>query len=128
MTSFFKKVFGNPRGEVNLSLPSSGKAGGSDNCDWADSEIPKAALSGLSATVTTGNNWSPDVVGYTPAAINYYRANGRAPCEAIVPQDMYINCPDMLHKYTSGNLVYGITATQISIKRHSAMTQTKNWP
>ncbi|HET6861957.1 MAG TPA: hypothetical protein VFH91_02890, partial [Pyrinomonadaceae bacterium] len=27
---------------------------------------------------------------------------GRAPCEAIVPQDMYINSTDILHKYTSG--------------------------
>lgn len=113
---------------VGRDIAESEGTGGSDNCDWPDSEIPKAHLTGLALTVTTGNNWGPDLVGYSPTAINYYRANGRAPCQAIVPQDMYISCPDMLHKYTSGNLVYGITATQISIKRHSAATQTKTWP
>jgi hypothetical protein len=113
---------------VGRDIAENDGTGGSDNCHWPDSEIPKAALTGLSATVTTGNKWGPDHVGYTPTSINYYRANGRAPCQAIVPQDMYISCPDMLHKYTSGNLVYGITATQISVKRHSAATQTKTWP
>jgi hypothetical protein len=113
---------------VGREIAENDGTGGSDNCDWPGSEIPKAHLSGGGWTVETGNTWKPDLVGYTPDAINYYRANGRAPCQAIVPQDMYISCPDILHKYTSGNLVYGITATQISIKRHSAATQTKIWP
>jgi len=74
--------------------------GGSVNCDWPQSEIPKAALSGGDWTVEAGNTWKPDLVGYKPVSINYYRANGCAAGQAIVPQDMYMNCPDGLHKYT----------------------------
>jgi len=103
-------------------------AGGSDTCDFQNSEIEKYKLTGLDATVTSGNHWGPDVVGYLTPAVTYYRQHGRAPCSATVVQDMYISCTDMLHKYTSGNLTVGITSTQVSSKRHSAAAVSTNWP
>jgi hypothetical protein len=102
--------------------------GGSDTCHFPGSMVQPAALSEGDWNVETGNNWGPDVVGYSANAINYYRANNRAPCTAVVPQIMTINCPDGYHQYTSGNLEYGIQATTISVKRHNAATQSKTWP
>ena len=37
-----------------------------------------------------GNSWGFDYVGYTAAAVKYYRAKGRAPCGTTVPQQMQI--------------------------------------
>ena len=101
--------------------------GGSDTCHFTNSTVPKAHTTGGSWTVDASQHWGPDAVGYFPAAINYYRANGRAPCQATVVQEMFIDCPDMLHQYTSGNLIYGITSTTITSGRHN-VSVSKTWP
>ena len=102
--------------------------GSTDNCYFQGSTVPKAATSGGTWTVSATNTWGPDLVGYLPAAITYYRSHGRAPCQATVVQDMFMTCPQQdLSKYTTGNLIYGIASNQITCGRHE-VSVTKNWP
>jgi hypothetical protein len=100
----------------------------SDSCFFEGSEISKYKISGLQATVTEGNQWKPDAVGFPTGAVTFYRNQGRAPCTATATQVMFITCQPTLSQYATGNLVVGITATQVSSKRHGAATQTKTWP
>jgi hypothetical protein len=100
----------------------------SDTCYFQGSTVMPYKVTGLDAPVTSGNHWSPDAVGFMTGAVTYYRNHGRAPCSATASQVMFISCPDILHQYATGNLVIGITSTQVSSKRHSAATQTKTWP
>ena len=78
-------------------------------------------------TVTEGNHWEPNA-GFSTGAVTYYRGQGRAPCTATATQVMNIDCRDRLYEYHHGDMTIGITATQVSSKRHTATTQTKNWP
>jgi len=100
----------------------------SDACHFQGSMVEPYKVTGLAATVTTGNKWQHDFVGRSTGAVTYYRQQGRAPCTAVATQVMFMDCPDMLHPYANGNLEVGITATTVSSKRHSAAAQSKTWP
>jgi hypothetical protein len=104
-----------------------GTTGNTDTCHFTGSEIAKYELTGLDATLTTGNKWEPDAIGYLTPAVTYYRAHNRAPCSATVQQNMFMDCPAMLTQYTTGPVTVGITSTDVSSKRHSAAAQTKAW-
>jgi len=104
-----------------------GTTGGTDNCHFTGSEIPKYELTGLDATVAAQNKWEPDAIGYKTPAVTYYREHNRAPCSATVTQNMFMDCPQILTQYATGPVTVGITATEVSSKRHSAAAQTKAW-
>lgn len=68
--------------------------GAADSCWFSGSIVKKTTgLFGGSWPVTSGNTWGPDSVGFTTAAIDYYRKQGRAPCAATVLQQMTIQSP-----------------------------------
>jgi hypothetical protein len=103
-------------------------AGNTDSCHFTGSIVPKAALSGGTWSVGSSNQWGPDYVGHQPAAVTYYRQQGRAPCGYNVAQNMLINCPsgsDIL--YAQHQQTYDITATQVTCGRNG-QSATRTWP
>jgi hypothetical protein len=123
----FNMTLTGPGTFVGRNIAENDGTGGTDTCHFQGSAIAKIGTTGGDWTVATGNTWGPDTVGYQASSITYYRQNGRAPCQATVVQEMFMDCPDMLHEYTSGNLIYGITATHITCGRHD-VSQSKQWP
>lgn len=72
--------------------------GGPDTCWWPGSAFAKfTAITGGTwavGSVADGhlkNEWGDDHVGWFKTAVDYYRAQGRAPCQTQFPQDMHIN-------------------------------------
>ncbi len=68
--------------------------GGVDTCWFINSERdPFNKVTGGTWTVQPANEWGPDVIGYSPVAVSYYRQQGRTPCSTGFYQRMVINCP-----------------------------------
>ena len=68
-------------------------ATGSDSCYFSGSPYAAfTAVSGGAWTVDPSNQYMYDTVGFPVSAVDYYRANGRAPCSATVYQNMFMTC------------------------------------
>ena len=107
--------------------------GGPDTCWFEGSERPKfTAVTGGTWTVAQGTNeWGPDKVGWSPASVTYYRAQGRAPCSTKFMQTMVIKCPndpqDLLRRpYVTQELGAAIGATTVSSTR-AGLTVTRSY-
>lgn len=102
--------------------------GGPDNCWFNGSAIsPQTAVTGGNWTVTSNNKWEFDYVGLSATTVNYYRAQGRAPCSVTVPQDMVINCSTAPLPYRSNTLGYVIGDTTVTSIRDGSQAQ-RTWP
>lgn len=68
--------------------------GGADTCHFAGSAFaPFTAITGGTWDVDGTNHWGDDFVGWFAPAVNYYRAQGRAPCFASFTQSMRVVRP-----------------------------------
>lgn len=104
--------------------------GGSDTCWFKGSAYaPFTKLSGGTWTVSAGNKWSFDYVGWLNPAIIYYRAQNRAPCGFTVHQQMKIKSPvdKNFVAYAKVNTLIGsFTKTTVTSQRAgSKATHTK---
>lgn len=114
--------------------------GGPDSCHFAGSVYGAfTAITGGTWAVGAGNVWGDDFVGWFPAAVTYYRAQGRAPCGTSFPQRMEINCPAGDQAYQTNTLGCAMTAPIPAMGPNPAVpgtvsstrsgnTQTRNWP
>ena len=92
--------------------------GGSDSCHFVGSAFaPFDAITGGTWPVGASNAWGADNVGWFVPAVTYYRTQGRAPCGAVLPQNMVIDCPSGAPFYTFNNLTADIGVTTVSSSR-----------
>gem|GEM_PF-2663771 len=102
-------------------------AGASDTCYFTGSAYDPAALSGGTWPVNSSNQWGPDLVGWFPGQVSYYRAQGRAPCSATIPQEMLIDCPRGPILYVTNTIGGDINATTV-VSRRAGSTVIRTWP
>ncbi len=101
--------------------------GGPDTCWFNGSTYASwTAITGGTWAVGANNVWGDDFVGWFSAAVNYYRAQGRAPCQTTFPQDMHINGQGS-PRYRTNTLSCGFTATNVWSTR-DGVTRNKAWP
>lgn len=102
--------------------------GGNETCFFVGSIYPhKTALTANSKwSVGPGNKWQADSIGWYPRPILYYRNQGRAPCEFVWTQKMFIICPSGNNEYKSHLIKAGFTATEVYSERDGQRT-TKYW-
>jgi hypothetical protein len=85
--------------------------GGPDTCYFpvaaASGRSPWISITGGLWTVSAGNIWAWDHVGWGWGNVNYYRANGRAPCQTTIPQRMVIDCGSGQVAYVTTTLAAG---------------------
>jgi hypothetical protein len=107
--------------------------GGPDTCWFPHgNRDPFTAVTGGTWQVNSANEWGADTVGWSPAAVTYYRAQGRAPCNTQFMQRMVINCPEdptgnLIRPYVTQQLGAGIGTTTVSSTR-AGQTQTRTYP
>lgn len=102
--------------------------GGPDTCYWTNSAWdPFDKVDGSTWTVTSGNQYKPDQVGYFPGVVAYYRNNGRAPCGTKFKQRMVIDCTTGPITFITNDLEASITATTVTSKR-AGVSASKNYP
>ena len=103
--------------------------GGNDTCWFAGSAyLPFDAITGGTWTVQASNIWGDDHVGWFPAAVTYYRNQGRAPCGTSFQQIMKINCPPFpTQQYTINTLTADIGVATVGSGR-DGQSATRNWP
>jgi hypothetical protein len=89
--------------------------------------------------VQAGNSWGVDSVGWSDApnlahglsygAITYYRIKKKVPCEAVVHQQMQIQCPDgtWVNYGPVNTLKEKIDTTTITNSKNG-IHQTKRYP
>jgi len=105
-----------------------GVGGGSDGCHFPGSFFaPATTLPGGTWPVNSSNQWGPDFVGWSANAVNYYRAQGRAPCSNTVPQEMVIDCPTGPILYATQTIGGAINATTV-VSRRGGSTAIRTWP
>ncbi|HXI25834.1 MAG TPA: Ig-like domain-containing protein [Pyrinomonadaceae bacterium] len=76
--------------------------GGPDTCYFNGSIVPEFThISGGTWPVSSGNAWGTDFIGWAPAAVLYYRENGRTPCGTFFTQRMVIDCGSGEITYTT---------------------------
>jgi hypothetical protein len=68
-----------------------------------------------------------DAVGWTPNAVEYYRDEGRAPCYAIIYQNMTIDCVEGNSVYAFNPLKITITETHVGSRRNNTEV-FRFWP
>ena len=96
---WYQQVSDSDGTDFSLSNVKEVNAGGAfDSCWFEGSMYPK--VTGITSirskqqwTISPGNIWGLDLVGWTEDAVNYYRSVGRAPCAFRVNQQMLISCP-----------------------------------
>ncbi len=105
--------------------------GGPDTCHFPNSEVPQfIKVSGGTWPVGSSNIWGPDVIGWSPFAVSYYRMQGKAPCGTKFNQTMSINCPGsnlLMRPYVTHQIEATIGTTQVSASR-AGQTHTRNYP
>lgn len=102
--------------------------GGPDNCWFSGSIVPKAtSISGGSWTVTSGNVWGIDFIGFPPAAVTYYRDRGRDPCSVTIPQRMVIDCTSGVLVYRTNTIGYVIDNPKVYSIRDGQQAE-RTWP
>ncbi|MCG3161303.1 MAG: hypothetical protein JMDDDDMK_02454 [Acidobacteria bacterium] len=84
--------------------------------------------------VASGNKWGPDLVGWLPEGVNYYREARLTrglllPCQFTYQQRMFINCGTLgiYSPYVTTTLVGVIDVTTVSSGRNINLV-TKEWP
>lgn len=99
----------------------------SDSCWFPGSGFAEVvAVQGPNPADINGNGYR-DRVGWIPGAVTYYRAQGRAPCDATSVQQMRIDCSTSNPVYINNGLVSTIGVTTVGSSR-SGQTQTRTWP
>jgi hypothetical protein len=104
--------------------------GGPDTCHFTGSIFSTftTIAGGTDWTVTSGNHWGADSVGWIPDAVIYYRGEGRAPCGTTFPQRMVISCPNGgTLTYANNTLGGNINATTVTSTR-AGQTVSRTWP
>jgi hypothetical protein len=104
-----------------------------DTCYFTGSAVPAASLSGgvWNVGFYFPNNWDDDYVGWTTAAVTYYRMNFRPPCSSNVPQGMYIftqGTNNNLVLYTNGSVGEGIPDYSNVTSTRNGQTMQVAWP
>ena len=93
---------------------------GADSC-WFDGSMydPAIHLSGGTWLVNADNTWGADLVGWLPQWVDYYRLQGKAPCDSIRYQQMTMQCSDgSIQNYGPVNvLLIGMTEITVSSQR-----------
>jgi|SRR5271170_5307086 len=88
-------------------------------------------ITGGTWTVTNDNHWGFDRVGWSPAAVTYYRQAGRVPCFTTFPQQMQIQFatgdPNWYDYGTVNTLGYDIDATTV-ISLRAGSSEKRTWP
>jgi hypothetical protein len=122
---------------------------GTDTCWFKTSKyapFTTVTTPGFEWLVGSQNKWGPDWIGWSLAAVDYYRAKMRAPCGTRVPQLMVIDAaysPNNTPTYSSyltedGDLFYGvayetntlagnIAATTVTSVRNSQTSTNTTW-
>ena len=96
-----------------------GNGAGTDTCWFKGSKYKQfitVTTPGFEWLVTSKNTWGVDWIGWSLAAVDYYRGQGRVPCGATFPQLVVIdaafspNNPPTYSSYLNqaGSLFYGI--------------------
>jgi len=97
-----------------------------DGCWFPTSNWNQVALSGGTWQIDSNNEYKgitkdqadADSVGWKPDAVRYYRAAGRAPCEAVIRQAMEVVPPSGPNvRYTTQDLKYGINPQDVYSER-----------
>lgn len=102
--------------------------GGPDTCWFSGSIVPKAtSISGGTWTVTTGNIWQTDFIGFPSASVTYYRNQGRDPCSVTIPQRMVIDCNGSILTYRTNTIGYVIDNPKVYSIRDGQQAD-RNWP
>jgi hypothetical protein len=104
--------------------------GGVDSCWYPGSNVPYSnTITGGSWSITSSNSYNGyDSVGWLPYAVSSYRAAGKAPCQAVIPQRMDINRPGAGDAtYKTNQLRWIINATTVGSERDGNL-QTRTWP
>jgi hypothetical protein len=102
--------------------------GGPDTCHFTGSIFaPFTAITGGTWTVTSGNHWGSDHVGWHSSAVTYYRAQGKAPCGTTFPQTMVIDCSTGPLTYATNTLGCDINSTTVTSTRAGSMA-IRTWP
>jgi hypothetical protein len=112
-----------------------GGSSGTDTCWFPNSQIaPFTSVTGGSWGVDESNVYGEavffgyDQVGWFPAAVAYYRAEGRAPCTAHFPQAMRILCNGVSDiTYETHDIDVAITSTTVIVTR-DGRTEQSTWP
>jgi hypothetical protein len=79
--------------------------------------------------VDAGNEFSPDIIGFTEVETTLYRRAGRAPCGFVFPQVMEMERSGGTVPYTRHFLGAGIDVDTVSSFRIDKSTiETKRWP
>jgi|HubBroStandDraft_2_1064218.scaffolds.fasta_scaffold06923_7 hypothetical protein len=106
---------------------------GTDNCyfplsnfaplDHVTSPLP------FTWNVDASNVWGSDYVGYSEAAVDYYRSNSRVPCGTRFQQTMSIDCHDSptTRAYITNDLGSDITSTSVSSIRAGSTVYNTTW-
>jgi hypothetical protein len=103
--------------------------GGPDTC-WFEGSIFNRfeAITGGTWPVGGDNRWGPDAVGWNYNAVQYYRNQGRAPCDTRFPQRMVITCPGSADvPYVTNLLRAGMTETTVWSERAGQYAE-RVWP
>jgi len=67
-------------------------------------------------------------IGFFAPAVEYYRANNKAPCYATQPQQMYIKCNSGVDApYHQNTVRIDIGATTVAVQRGNA-SMSRVWP
>jgi hypothetical protein len=102
---------------------------GSDSCWYPGSIFPSLTdIPPAEATVGAGDLYI-DTVGWTPAPVIYYQANGRLPCEFVSRQQVQMKCPDGSFRSFGDVRVLkgGIRSTSVTSYR-DGHTASRRWP
>ena len=111
-----------------ITVTESDGGGGSDACYFPESAIPPfVKITEGSWTVGANNVWQEDHVGWRPTAVAYYRAHGKAPCQAGDKQIMNYQDGVVYVPYQTNYLSEAIGLTTVSSTR-SGQTQTETYP
>jgi hypothetical protein len=127
-----------------------GTGSGNDTCWFPKSKFPvfnAVTTPGFGWSVSSKNTWGVDFIGWSLAAVQYYRSQKRVPCGTIFPQALVIDAaysPDNPSTYpgpftdTGDNTFYGIpyenntpkaniTATIVSSVRNGKTSTNTTW-
>jgi hypothetical protein len=94
----FRSTFDNGNGmwtgRTAYEYPSTVQPNHSDSCYFPNSAIPDLSDGHTlnKSTVITGSEQFDDLLSFGSTATNYYRAQNRAPCAAILYQAIALNC------------------------------------
>lgn len=90
-----------------------------DTCWWPQSAYaPATGLSGGTWDVDGNSEYGDDTVGWHWQMVDYYRSQGRAPCQSETDQAMEINRPGTSWApYKTNRLKMGFTATTVWSER-----------